>query len=142
MTPVGSHRPPNQKSMTLLYKFLWDCGYSLSSYGCYSVHWVILSHCFQVLEHLIHYHIDTHTSIIQFDSGSFVVRVNNEVLEPSGQLLVEDETTGGETAFPWWGILLVCVGGIALIIIVLVLVSVSHSARAFHLYIQVQEFLR
>jgi len=67
-----------------------------------------------------------HTCIVQFASGSFVIRVNNEVLEPSGQLQVEDETTQGEAAFPWWGILLICVGGLIFIVIVLVLVLVSH----------------
>ena len=58
----------------------------------------------------------------QYMSGTFVIRYNSQALEPTGEIQVgEPEDDGG---FPWWGILIVCIGGLLLVmVVVIVLVS-------------------
>lgn len=61
---------------------------------------------------------------IQVMAGTFVIHYENQVLEPTGEFQVGEPEDADEVGFPWWGILIICVGSL-LIILVIVIILVS-----------------
>ena len=57
-----------------------------------------------------------------------MVRYNSQVLEPTGDFQVEEpEDVDGQ--FPWWGILVVSVGGLLVVMSLVILIAVSSSIK-------------